>query len=52
MKPELTVVMVTFERNILAGSVGVENGDTLGNSYNSSDVSYSRGGDWDDDDDY
>ena len=37
--------------DIIATSGGVSDGSKLGNSYNESDVSYGRGGWWDDDED-
>jgi len=39
--PMLQVVSV--KNNVIATSVGVETGCTLGNDYNESDVSYSAG---------
>ncbi len=42
LKPELSFVVLQIERNILAGSGGVKDGDTVENSYNSNDVTFSR----------
>ncbi|MBQ9668218.1 MAG: hypothetical protein IJV45_05705 [Prevotella sp.] len=50
MKPEISIELIQVSSMILAGS-GVESGDSVGNEYNSSDVTYSRGrGFWDDED--
>ena len=40
--PETILKTVRPEKRILAGSVGVEHGDDLGNEFNSEDISYSR----------
>ena len=49
LKPELSILEIHIELNILAGSGGVNNGDTVGNSFNSDDVTYSRNSSfWDD----
>ena len=49
-KPALSIVTLNIEHNILAGSGGLDNGDKVGRSYNSGDVTYSRGtnSQWDD----
>ncbi len=48
--PEMNVVNVTATQHLLAGS-GVETGSNVGKSYNSKDVTYSRGASsWDDED--
>ena len=49
--PEMIVVKVGTTLHILAGSGGVANGDSVGNEYLGSDVSYGRGYSvWDDED--
>ncbi len=48
INPALEVVVLKFNNSLLAGSPGVENGDGLGNSYNSGDVTYGRDFDFDD----
>ena len=49
LKPELSITEIHVELNILAGSGGVKDGDTVGNSYNDEDVTYSRSSSfWDD----
>ena len=49
MNPTLKVVVLKFKNSLLAGSPGVGNGYTLGNSYSSDDVTYGREFDFDDD---
>ena len=54
MKPEITQEAV-FEQHILAGSnEGVKDGDSLGDEYNSEDISYSNEMNklWDEDESY
>ncbi len=52
INPALEVVVLKFNNSLLAGSPGVENGDGLGNSYNSGDVTYGRDFDFDDEEEY
>ena len=47
MNPTLEVDALEINNSLLAGSPGVENGDDLGNSYNSTDVTYGRDFDFD-----
>ena len=49
IKPELDIVNVNVEQPMLtATGGGVNDGDNVGNSYNSQDVTYSRDfDDWD-----
>lgn len=43
MKPVTTILAIHTEQLILAGSGGgVNNGDSVGNDYSSTDVTYSR----------
>ena len=48
--PEMNVVNVTATQHLLAGSGGVTDGSKVGNSFNSNDVTFSRGDSWDDED--
>lgn len=52
IKPEILIAQINNDSVLNTTSPGgVNNGDKVGNSYNSSDVTYSRGrGDWDDED--
>lgn len=43
IKPETTVNQVNIESQLLSGSPGVKQGDTTGNEFSSSDVTYSKG---------
>lgn len=50
LKPELGIAIIRIEQNIL-GASGVETGGSLGDGYNSNDVTFSRGSSlWDDED--
>ena len=52
MKPEMAQDIVNVEHTIMAASGGVQDGDQVGNDYNSDDVTYgdSNGSLWDDED--
>ena len=52
INPTLEVVVLKYNNSLLAGSPGVENGDDLGKEYSSSDVTYGRDFDFDDEDEY
>lgn len=43
IKPETTVYQVKIDSQLLSGSPGVKDGDTTGDKYSSSDVTYSKG---------
>ena len=47
INPTLEVVVLKFNNSLLAGSPGTKTDDTLGNEYNSSDVTYGRDFDFD-----
>ena len=48
IQPEIIISELQASAALMAGS-GVANGDSVGNEYNSNDVTYSRdGSDWDD----
>ena len=51
INPTMEVVKIQINQ-MLAASPGVENGDGLGNSYNSGDVTYGRDFDFDDEEEY
>ena len=51
INPTMEVVKIQINQ-MLAASPGVETSDGLGNGYNSSDVTYSRDFDFDEDDEY
>ncbi|MBP5258622.1 MAG: hypothetical protein J6Z41_07810 [Prevotella sp.] len=40
--PEIKKVEAIVEKNLMAGSEGVQSGNTPGNEYNEGDVTYSR----------
>ena len=42
IEPMTTIVAVNTDMHILAGSGGVNNGDSVGNGYNESDATYAR----------
>ena len=51
INPTMEVVKIQINQ-MLAASPGVETGDGLGNGYNSSDVTYGRDFDFDDEEEY
>ena len=50
LRPELCIVELQQSHSILAGSGGVKDGDSVGDSYNRDDVTFSRNHNsfWDD----
>jgi len=51
INPTMEVVKIQINQ-MLAASPGVETGDGLGNGYNSSDVTYGRDFDFDEEEEY
>ena len=49
INPTMNIVKLNAKSNILAGSGGVNNNSTVGNAFNGSDVTYGRGGMFDED---
>ena len=49
INPTMSIVKLNANSNILAGSGGVTTNSTVGNEFNSGDVSYGRGGWFDND---
>ena len=52
INPTMVAVELQSNNNLLAGSGGVADGGTPGAEYTSTDVSYSRSFDFDDDEDW
>ena len=52
IKPVVAITEINTDLHVLAGSGGVNNGDSVGNSYTYTDVTYSRKSNnvWGDDD--
>lgn len=52
INPTMVAIELQSNNNLLAGSGGVADGGTPGLEYTSTDVSYSRGADFDDEEDW
>ena len=52
INPTMVAVELQYNNHLLAGSGGVADGSTPGLEYTSTDVSYSRGADFDDEEDW
>ena len=52
INPTMVAVELQSNNNLLAGSGGVADGGTPGEAYSNGDVSYSRGFDFDDEEDW
>ena len=52
INPTMVAVELQYNNHLLAGSGGVADGGTPGEAYSSGDVSYSRGYDFDDEEDW